>query len=225
MSETPPVVDAQVRHLLAVVHRHRDEACARLLAQAVEQAQQVVREARRDARLRMRQAVSEAREHFEQERVAAEARLHTQRRQRRQRADQALLVEAWPRLRGALQRRWRDSSGRRAWVEALLTQASTALVSSDWLIEHAPDWPSEERDTVGQRLATQLGQAPAFAERSDMVAGLRVRGGAACVDGSLDGLLGERAAIEALLLAAVHRRRGADQEPGPAAGGQPPAGI
>lgn len=57
------------------------------------------------------------------------------------------------------------------------------------------------------RLQKQLAHAPHFEVKSTITAGLRICAGGACVDGSADGLLRERLAIEAVLLARINEHR------------------
>ena len=207
MSEPGAIVDAQLRHLLEVVKKNRDKRCAELLQQAAEQVGEILRQAHRDARLHMRQAVTEARDAVRQQLASADAQRQTEQRQRRQRADKALLLEAWPVLREALASRWRDAASRRCWVEDLLAQAAASLVDRHWLIEHPTDWPPADRAAVTVELTERFGHQPRFSAQSDIAAGLRISAGGACVDGTLDGLLCERAAIEAALLSAMRAYR------------------
>ncbi len=206
MSEPGAIVDAQLRHLLEVVKQHRDERCAEILQQAAEQAGQVITQAHQEARSRMQQAVADARGTLHRQLVSAEARRQTQRRQRRHQADKAQLDDAWPQLRDALARRWQEPANRRHWVDALLAQAAAVLVDPHWLIEHPCDWPTQERAAVEAQLREQCSEEPRFAAQPDITAGLRISASGACVDGSVEGLLRERAAIEAELLAGIHAR-------------------
>ncbi|MCO6413623.1 MAG: hypothetical protein J5I92_12870, partial [Thiogranum sp.] len=66
------------------------------------------------------------------------------------------------------------------------------------------------------RLGAQLGQAPSFSAHDGVTAGLRIRAGDACIDGSIAGLLRARGSIEAMMLAALNdcRRAAPDAETG-----------
>ena len=88
---------------------------------------------------------------------------------------------------------------RRAWIDALLRMAAASLLDSSWTIEHPTDWPQAEQHALRSRVGEV---SVSFAPQAGMAAGLRICAGGACVDGSVDGLLKDRAYIESLLLAA-----------------------
>jgi hypothetical protein len=208
MSESGPVVSAQLKHLLAVVEQRRSERCRAVMDQAHEQAREMVKQAYRDARQRMHRELGEIRQKRRQQMVSVVARRQTRKRQRRQQADEELLATTWLNLHAALQHRWRDSLMRERWVEDLVNQAASVLVDRHWVIEHPFDWPAQERSALQLRLQKQLAYAPQFEASSTITAGLRICAGGACVDGSTDGLLRERLAIEAVLLARINEHRG-----------------
>lgn len=208
MSESGPVVGAQLKHLLAVVEQRRSERCRDVLDKAHEQARQLIKQAYRDERQRMHRELGETRQKLHQQMVSVVARRQTRKRQRRQRADEELLKTSWLNLHEALLHRWRDSVIRRRWVDDLVDQAASVLVDSHWLIEHPSDWPAQERSALQLRLEKQLAHTPHFEVTSTIAAGLRICAGGACVDGSADGLLRERLAIEAVLLARINEHRG-----------------
>jgi exonuclease VII large subunit len=207
MSESGPVVGAQLKHLLAVVEQRRSEHCREVLDKAQQQAQQLVKQAYRDARQRMHRELDDIRQKLRQQMVSVVARRQTRKRQRRQQADEELLTTSWLNLHEALLHRWGDSVMRRRWVDDLVNQAASVLVDSHWLIEHPFDWPAQERSALQLRLQKQLAHAPHFEVKSTIAAGLRICAGGACVDGSADGLLRERLAIEAVLLARINEHR------------------
>jgi len=194
-------VEAQMRQLLQVVARHRDERCNELLGQARREASQVIRQAHAEARARMHESVQGIREERRSRLAAAEAQLQTRRRRRRETADLWLLAAAWQPLRKALQGRWSQVTARRQWIDFLVQRARTLLVATDWQIEHPLDWPAQERASLEERLNGQLGRLPEFIPREQISAGLRICADGTCVDGTLDGLLHDQARIESLLLA------------------------
>jgi len=202
MSVSPgDVVEAQVRQLLEVVARHRDERCNELLGQARREAAQVIRQAHAEARARMHLSVQGVREERRQRLAAAEAQRQTRRRRRRQGADLWLLAAAWQPLRKALLARWSQEAARRHWIDFLVGQAGALLVATDWQIEHPLDWPAQERAALEERLAGQLGRHPEFIPREEITAGLRICANGTCVDATLEGLLRDQPRIESLLLA------------------------
>ncbi len=198
---TGDAVEAQVRQLLEVVARHRDERCNELLGQARREAVQVIRQAHAEARSRMHQSVQGIREERRQRLAAAEAQRQTRRRHRRQNADLWLLAAAWQPLRRALLARWSQEAARRQWIDFLVGQAGALLVATDWQIEHPLDWPAQERAALEDRLAGQLGRHPEFIPRETIPAGLLICADGTCVDATLEGLLRDQARIESLLLA------------------------
>jgi F0F1-type ATP synthase membrane subunit b/b' len=194
-------VEAQVRQLLQVVARHRDERCNELLGQARREAAEVIRQAHAEARARLHQSVQGIREERRRRLAASEAQLQTHRRRRREGADLWLLAAAWQPLRKALLARWSREKARRHWIDFLVRQACALLVATDWQIEHPVDWPARERAALEERLAGQLGRLPEFIPREEIPAGLRICANGTCVDATLDGLLRDQARIESLLLA------------------------
>jgi hypothetical protein len=198
---TDDAVEVQMRQLLQVVARHRDERCNELLGQARREAAQVITQAHAEARVRMHQSVQGIREERRLRLAAAEAQLQTRRRRRREGADLWLLAAAWQPLRKALLARWSQETSRRQWIDFLVRQACTLLVATDWQIEHPVDWPVQERVALEERLAGQLGRLPEFIPRKEISAGLRICADGTCVDATLEGLLRDQTRIESLLLA------------------------
>jgi hypothetical protein len=208
VSKSGPVVNAQLKHLLAVVEQRRSERCRDVLDKAHEQALQVVKQSYREVRQRMHLELGEIRQKRRQQMVSVVAQRQTRKRQRRQQADEALLKTSWQDLREALLHRWRDPLMRQQWVEGLVSQAASVLVGRHWVIEYPSDWPAQERAAFQLKLQKQLGELPDFEASSTITAGLRICAEGACVDGSVDGLLRERLAIEAVLLARINGHRG-----------------
>jgi hypothetical protein len=202
MSTSPDdALEAQMRQLLEVVARHRDERCNEVLGQAQREAAQVIRQAHAEARARMHQSVQGIRGEWRSRLAAAEAQLQTRRRRRREGADLWLLAAAWRPLRKAMLARWSQEKARRQWIDFLVHRACTLLVVTDWQIEHPLDWPVQERVALEELLAEQLGRLPEFIPREQISAGLRICANGTCVDGTLEGLLRDQTRIESLLLA------------------------
>ena len=208
MSESGPIVAAQLQHLLAVVEQRRSERCREVLDQARDQARQLIKQAYRDERERMHRELVELRQKLRQQMVSLGARRETRKRQQRQHADEELLVTSWQLLHEALLHRWRDAMMRGRWVEDVVEQAASVLIDHHWIIEHPIDWPAEERLALQQLLEQRSERALHFEGQPAIAAGLRICAGGACVDGSVDGLLRERLAVEAVLLASINERRG-----------------
>lgn len=215
MSQPENIVSTQLQYLLTQLDAHRQARCEELLAQANNEAQREIGYAHQKARARVRQAVTNIREHTRQQLVSAAARQQTRERQLRQHEDQALLERAWQPLQELLLQRWQDPATRQLWIEQLLEQAARVLVDTSWKIRHPPDWPEDERGAVENRLVKLHGYSPVFSARPSIRAGLLIVAEHTRVDGTIDGLLHDRNRIEALLLARLNECRDA-----PSTGGE-----
>lgn len=176
--------------------REREE----ILAAAGREARELLGATHRAARRRMHDNVLEIRQVMRRELDQAQAALETARRQHQQRCDFALLEASWPLLREALARRWQDAGARQVWVESLLRQAQRALPAGAWDVHCPADWPASERERLAAQLAS-AGITVRFLVDATASAGLRLCAGGACLDGTAEGILGDRAAIQARLLA------------------------
>ena len=186
--------------LLDLVETDRSCTCNAVLGEARERATAMLAAAHAQARARMRQAFGEERERREIRLAEAQARLQTHRRLHDQRHAAALLAAGWKRLPDALIVRWRQSEARRAWVEGVVAQARVALPRTPWRIVHAGGWPEDERAALAAALAGQLDAAPQLVPDEALRAGLKVAAGGNVVDGTLAGLLADRAEAGAKLL-------------------------
>jgi len=187
--------------LLKLVAEDERRRCREILARAESEAQTSLRAAQRAARTRMRENVQTLKQERRQALALATAELDTARRQHQQRSDQALLELAWEPLRAVLLARWRDAAARRLWVDGLVKRALARLPRTAWRIEHPSDWPAPERKQFTAALTAMFGQEPLLQVAGDIAGGLRVHADTALLDGTLDGLLSDRRAVEALLLA------------------------
>jgi hypothetical protein len=205
-------VDRQTQALLDLVEADRAQRCGALLAAAQARADAIVRQAYGDARARMHAAFREERERHDTRVRAAQANLQTRRRHALQRRATALLDAAWLRLPEELVRRWHDEAARKAWVAAVVENARSLLPSCAWRIVHAPDWPSADRENLAAELAAGLpAELPAelaaaqsarlaFEASEAIRAGLKISGNGNVVDGTLEGILADRAEIGGRLL-------------------------
>lgn len=193
-------VEEQTRSLRTVVERYSQSRCEASLGEARAQAAALFKEAYHEARQRLRQAMAEER-HKAQEAIAtAQARAHTAKRLHQQSSARALLDEGWKRLRDELIRRWRDPQARHAWVEGLMREALAVLPGENWQIHHSTDWPAAEREVLKAKLAEQLKTPPVFGPDPAVGAGLRITAGPNVLDGTMEGILADRPALEARLL-------------------------
>lgn len=193
-------VARQTEALLALVEADRTKKCEAILAEARAHVQALLADAHRDARRRMREAFAEERARRDERVAAARAKLQTHRRAALQRRATALLAAAWQRLPGALDARWRAPEARRAWVAAVVAAARALLPGGGWKITHAPDWPQAERDALAAELAYSLDMTPRFVSDEAIHAGVKIAAGGNVIDGTLAGLLADRAEIGGALL-------------------------
>lgn len=199
-----PAGDAELQQplhaLLALVDEDRERQCKAVLDEARAQAAAVRRSARDLALVRVRQTFAEQRQGLASRLGAARAQLATRQRLQEQQHSAALLALCWQQLPSALLARWQDADARAAWVDQVLQQAQRHLPRAGWVLAHGPGWPEAERDAACRSLAgkghtgLQCHADPAIA------AGLCVTAAGNRVDGTLAGLLADRAAVEAALL-------------------------
>ena len=196
-------IEDQAQALLRQVADYQRVECQRLLAEAHLQGGEILARAHREARARMHRVIEEERERGRRELGRARAELETSRRQHLQRYQAAMLREGWERLASALERRWQQEPTRAQWVLALVGDASRLLPAVAWHIFHPPDYPAREKDALAASLADRPGGSPQWTPEPKVRAGLIICAKGTCVDGSLAGLMADRAATEAELLALI----------------------
>ena len=202
MKDFEGVLALQVESIVANLRHLQEERSARLLRQAEGQARELKRSARRKISREGREAVGDQRLRRKKALRMAEHRIQAEAGHRMQAHYAALLREGWPALIAELERRWSDADARAAWCSILIERAQSAFGPTAWTIEHPCNWTGADSERLGQRLE-ELGVPPARFHPDDAVAaGLRVRNGTACLDGTIDGLLAERTRVEGRLLAA-----------------------
>jgi hypothetical protein len=200
LNRPPSLLDAQLHALLERVAALRDARCAGLDQAAAEERRAILTAAHGEARLRMRQAVHEERARAERRIAEAQAAVEGRARQARHARALELLAQARAALPAALHRRWDEAAARRDWIAGVLTQAFATLPPGPWGVEHPPTLDGDELAHVRNRIADFCGEAPILRADATLGAGLRLRAGSAFLDGSVDGLLADRTAVEARLL-------------------------
>lgn len=193
-------VELQTRALLDLVEADRSRQASQILGDANSRAAALRSQAHADARARMRHAFAEQRALRRERIAAAQARLATQQRLHEQQRTAALLRLAWDRLPGELLCLWQDPASRRYWVSHVLASARSLMPHGPWRIVHAIDWPADEQQALADTLALESGGAAVFEPDASISAGLKVVAGGNVIDGTLDGLLADRAEFEARLL-------------------------
>jgi hypothetical protein len=198
-------LEQQTHALLDLVETDRARRCAQILGEANDRAAALLQQAHADARARMRQAFAEQRQHRHERIADAQARLATQRRLHEQQRNAALLRLAWQQLPTAMLAQWQQPAARAAWVAHVLASAQTRMPRCPWRVVHAPDWPLAEQQAHAPALTEASGAAPRFEADASIRAGLKVLANGNVIDGTQDGLLADRPAIEALLLRELER--------------------
>jgi hypothetical protein len=193
-----PPIEGPARALLELIEADCARQCAQILGDAHARAVALRTQAHADARARMRQAFAEQRLRRRELIAAAQARLATHRRLHEQQRTSALLRLAWEQLPGELLALWQQPAARAAWVAHVLAAARAHMPSGSWRIVHAPDWPAGERHVLVQAAAS--GEAPAFEADAAIRAGLKIVADGNVIDGTLAGLLADRAEFDARLL-------------------------
>lgn len=187
--------------LLRLVDAYRESQCRSLLEAARQEATALIARTYQEERARLHQRVLAERSGARERIQAARAELDTRRRAGVERANAQILALAWPRLHESLAARWRDARERRSWVQGVLDQARRLLPKGVWTLRHAPGWPEPERQALARALTEELGSTPRLVADGAVSAGLRIEASGAVLDGTLEGLLKDRARIEARLLA------------------------
>jgi hypothetical protein len=193
-------LEEQTRALLDLVEADRARQCAQILGEANSRAEALRAQAQADARARVHQAFEEERLRRRERIAAAQARLATHRRLHEQQRTAALLRLAWQQLPDELRRLWQEPVSRTAWVATVLASARARMPCGPWHIAHAPDWPAAERQALAQALVAEAGATPVFEADAAISAGIKIVADGNVIDGTLGGLLADRAEFEARLL-------------------------
>lgn len=210
--------------LLKLVGQYRDEACRRQLEEARAQAARLLQQTFARERAHLHAQITAERERARERIEAVLADRETRTRRSGERASAELLAAAWPRLEAALVERWQSVGGRRGWAEHHLRLAQQRLPPAQhdghWVVRHAPEWTEAERGALSACLALGLEHQPRFIADGELVAGLTIACCGAVLDASLAGLLRDRNALEARLLALIDASQDTHQA-GPTGGAQP----
>jgi hypothetical protein len=194
------VADA-LEQMLQLVAEQQAKECVAAAERAAAEVHEVLTATHRSARRRMHENVLEIRQIMRREMNQAQAALETAKRQHAQRCDFALIESGWPKLRAQMLARWRDAGARRVWLDSLARAAQAALPRGQWDVYLPADLASADRDYLTQTIAALAGAAPRFIVDDKASAGVRLCAAGACLDGTLEGILGDPAAIQARLLA------------------------
>ncbi len=202
MTEFRGILELQVNALLTSLHAQKERRCLEIVREAEQHAKELIRTSRHELRKRRRQAVAEERQRRQATLSQAQNRIRSAASQRMQKLYARVLQAAWPELEAELERRWSGARERRAWCALLLDEAVQTLRPQPWRIEHPADLSGADAKWLASVVAERGLPAASLGRDDGLTAGLRIREGAASVDGSLAGLLARRETIEGMLLAA-----------------------
>ena len=192
-----------LEHLLGVVVENREKRCQQVREKAQQQAREITRQAHARSRARMHRHVNELREKYRARISSANARNQTLLRQQHQKEDRALLDVAWPLLREAMTALWNDTDSRRDWLQAAVNSASSSLRDNGWHIEHPLNLADEDAKLITYMLPHGKSKHAKLVATDTIDAGIRITIKGTVVDATLDGLLKQKNAIEALMLARI----------------------
>ena len=205
-SESDMQTDTEtLEHLLGVVVENREKRCLELRENAQQQAGEIIRQAYSKGRLRMHYHIEALREKYSARVNAAIARNQTLLRRQHQKEDRAMLDIAWPLLREAILALWNEPVSRRKWLDAAIASAATGLREHDWRVEHPPGLGAEDIKRIKQAFSHAKDKGPELSARDDIEAGIRIIAGGTVVDATLEGLLQQKTAIEARIIARIRQ--------------------
>jgi hypothetical protein len=192
-----------LEYLLSVIVENREQRCAEVREQARLHNNEVLKQAHTRVRERVHHHILMLREKYQERISAAQARNQTLIRQQHQLADKEFLETAWPILREALAALWRDPASRTRWMDNAISCASSIFLQQNWCIEHPVDLNDEEKKHLKYDCTDIDISTPELAVSEDIEAGIRIIAGATVFDATLEGLLKQRTAIEAILISRI----------------------
>lgn len=192
-----------LEHLLGVVVESREKRCQQVRDDAYQQAKEITRMAYTKGRTRMHHHIDALREKYRLRVSSASARNQTLLRQQHHKEERAILDVAWPLLREAMLTLWKDPDSRRNWLEAAIASASSSLKQQDWHIEHPRDMDEADVKWIKHTHIHGKGRRGKLIASADIDAGIRIILNGTVIDATLDGLLKQKIAIEAILIARI----------------------
>jgi hypothetical protein len=200
-------VQDQEKALMDLVEEYQETECRHTLEKATEEAARIVSRVYKENRQLLHERVVAERKRAEARIRMAQAELETTRRRHRQQSSLALLKKGWQQLKPRLELRWQDLALRKQWVDVVLRGALETLPRRNWIIRHPPGWDEQEQKAVVTELANQLETSPLFESEQRIHAGLIIESDGNRLDATPDGLLTDRDALEARLLALLDREQ------------------
>ncbi|MBF0613599.1 MAG: hypothetical protein G8237_00595 [Magnetococcales bacterium] len=195
--------------MLAAIARHSHDEQERILTQARQEAAALIANAHQQARQRMRTWVANERRLLKQTLQNIHAQEETEQRNHTMQRINRHLEEARLLLDRALLERWHNPPQRQLWIEALVMRALQILPPGEWEICLPPDLVTDAgMEPLTQRIMTAGLPAPRLRPDARIMAGIRLGCQGVWLDGSVAGLLANRPAIDAALLALMHNQGG-----------------
>ncbi len=191
---------AQSDALLQDLEQQTTEECRTVIATAQRDANALVAQARSSARRRTHDVIEELRKEGIRRLANAKARAETEARQRAQQRALEVIQRAWPLLAEALAERWRDPAARLVWTDEVARCGRDQLNAEGWVVEHPVDWREDERQNFLKSQGAS-GDTATFVASSELAVGIKISAGEATLDATPHGLLADRSAVAALLLA------------------------
>lgn len=201
--------NGRAQALLGRVEDSRRERRERSLEEGRQRANELVARARAEARARTIATARDERERQNRRLGAARAELLTRTRQLEQGLAAKLLGRGWERLRIELSERWRTPVGRARWGRALIARAAEVLTPGRWTLQHPTGVAKTELEALASQIQEVAGEPPTLEAKPDIEAGLRILADGATLDGSVEGILSDKASVEGRLL--VELGRGIDR--------------
>ena len=194
-----------LEHLLGVVFESRDKRCQQVRDDAQQQARSIVRLAHSKGRVRMHHHIDALREKYRVRVTAAIARNQTLLRRQHQKEDRAMLELAWPLLREAMLALWDDTVSRHKWLDAAIASASAGLREHGWRIEHPAGLSDGDIKRINLASGHEKGRGLELSACGDIEAGIRIIARGTVIDATLNGLLQQKTAIEARMIARIRQ--------------------
>lgn len=196
-----------LNEMLAAIELKRQTEQERIFAQARQEAAQLIAQSHRKARERMREWVAGERRQMTLNLQNVRAQEETEQRNHAMNVANRYLEQARQQLDQALLERWQDPAGRLAWIRALMERALVILPGGEWEIRHPADLDATHWIApIVQRIIAAGLPAPRTKAEEALRAGLRFGCRGAWLDGSIAGLMANRLAIDAALLALMQNQ-------------------
>ena len=88
------------------------------------------------------------------------------------------------------------------WTDGVARCGRDQLNAAGWIVEHPADWSEDEKRNFRNSHGAG-GNAVTFVANSELTAGIKISAGEATLDATPPGLLADRSAVAALLLAEI----------------------